>query len=61
VSYKGSVDKFILLVSDILVLGKLHLICGNLFNQNITSHFIASKTELSESILLLEDITKLLL
>jgi hypothetical protein len=44
-----------------LVLGKLHLICGSLFNQNITFHFIASKTELSESILLPEDITKLLL
>jgi hypothetical protein len=62
VSYKGSVDKWILLVSGMLLLGKLHLICGNIFNQNITFHFmLLLRPKLSESILLPEDTTKLLL
>ena len=57
-SYKGSVDKCILLVSGMLVLEKLHLICGNLFNQNITFHFmLLLRLKLSESILLPEDTT----
>ena len=61
-SYKGSVDKCILLVSGMSLLGKLHLICGNLFNQNITFHFmLLLKPKLSESIILPEDTTKLLL
>ena len=62
VSYKGSVDKYILLVSGMLVLGKLHLICRSLFNQNITFYFmLLLRPKLSESILLPEDTTKLLL
>ena len=53
-SYKGSVDKCILLVSGMSLLGKLHLICGNLFNQNITFHFmLLLRPKLSESKILL--------
>jgi hypothetical protein len=52
---------FFLLVSGMLVLRKLHLIYGNLFNQNITFHFmLLLRLKLSESILLPEDTTKLL-
>ena len=46
------------LVSGMVVLGKLHLICGNLFNQNITFHFmLLLRSKLSESILPPEDTT----
>ena len=53
-SYKGSVDKCFLLDSGMSLLGKLHLICGNLFNQNITFHFmLLLRPKLSESKILL--------